>query len=229
MPSSTVASPKADLEGDNRWMDRHHLFSCEAKEAEPDVLWVGDSIIQNLVNSNIWERSFCQMHSLNFGIGGDRTEHVLWRLENGELQVMAPKVIVVHVGTNNHGDSPEDIAEGIKTICSVIRDKQPQAYLVVLTLLPRGHKPNPLRERNSAVNRLVGEQLRGNSRAQLVNIDAGFVQTDGTILHHDLYDYLHLTQKGYDKAFEPVNELLSQLLSEFEGDHVRTEAEGAAD
>jgi platelet-activating factor acetylhydrolase IB subunit beta/gamma len=71
--------------------------------------------------------------------------------------------------------------------------------------------------------------LQNNFRAQLVNIDAGFVQTDGTILHHDMHDYLHLTQKGYDKAFEPVNELLLQLLSESEDVNVRTEAEGAAD
>ncbi len=135
------------------------------------------------------------------------------------------------VGTNNHGDSPDDIAEGIRAICSLIRDKQPQAYLVVLTLLPRGHTPNPLRERNAAVNDLIKEQLKGNSRAQLVNIDSGFVNADGTISHHDMYDYLHLTQRGYDKAFEAVYDLLSQLFSEFESerDHVRTEAEGSAD
>ena len=66
-------------------------------------------------------------------------------------------------------------------------------------------------------------------RAQLVNIDANFVQADGTISHHDMHDYLHLTQKGYDKAFEPVNDLLIQLLTESETDHVRTEAEGAAE
>ena len=66
-------------------------------------------------------------------------------------------------------------------------------------------------------------------RAQLVNIDANFVQADGSISHHDMHDYLHLTQKGYDKAFEPVNDLLIQLLTESETDHVRTEAEGAAE
>ena len=68
-----------------------------------------------------------------------------------------------------------------------------------------------------------------NFRAQLVNIDANFVQADGSISHHDMHDYLHLTQKGYDKAFEPVNDLLIQLLTESETDHVRTEAEGAAE
>ena len=95
--------------------------------------------------------------------------------------------------------------------------------------MPRGHEPNPLRERNAEVNRLVTEQLKGNSRAQLIDIDPGFVQADSTISHHDMYDYLHLTQKGYDRAFEPVNELLIQLMSEFEGETKRTEAEGAAE
>ena len=118
---------------------------------------------------------------------------------------------------------------GIKAICSLVRDKQPQAYLVVTSLLPRGNRPNKLRDRNLKVNGLVSEILKGNSRAQLVNLDAGFVQADGSISHHDLFDYLHLSQKGYDRAFEPVNELLLQLLAEFESDSVRTEAEGAAD
>ncbi len=96
-------------------------------------------------------------------------------------------------------------------------------------MLPRGHRPNALRDRNGEVNRLVGEHLRGNSRAQLINIDPGFVQANGTISHHDMFDYLHLTQRGYERAFEPVNELLQQLLSEAESATVRTEAEGAAE
>lgn len=231
MPS-TVPTPVTDEQGDRRWMDMHQRFVNEAREGEPDILWIGDSLIQNLINSNIWERSFCQMHSLNFGVGGDRTETLLWRLQNGELEQMSPKVIVLLIGTNNHGDTAAEIAEGIEAIISLIRDKQPQAYLVVCTLLPRGHSPNPLRERNAEVNTRIADSLRGQSRIQLVNIDSptsrGFVQTDGTISHHDMHDYLHLTQKGYDKAFEPVNELLLQLLSEFDGEHVRTEAEGAS-
>lgn len=230
MTKSTVTSEGLpDQDGDHRWVDMHNRFCSEAREAEPDVLWVGDALIQDLVNSHIWERHFCQMHSLNFGIRGNRIEHVLWRLQNGELEVLSPKVVVLQIGSYNHGDSPDDIAEGIRTICNLIRDKQPQAFLVVLTLLPRGFTANPLRERNTAVNNLVADQLKGNSRAQMVNIDANFVQADGTISHHDMHDYLHLTQKGYDKAFEPVNDLLIQLLTESETDHVRTEAEGAAE
>merc|ERR1712032_1384966 len=71
--------------------------------------------------------------------------------------------------------------------------------------------------RNKRVNLLLGELAKGNSRLQLVNIDTGFVQVDQSISHHDMWDYLELTQKGYSKAFEPVNELLTQLISEMEG------------
>eukprot|EP00095_Tigriopus_kingsejongensis_P006905 maker-scaffold126_size328755-snap-gene-1.17 protein:Tk06905 transcript:maker-scaffold126_size328755-snap-gene-1.17-mRNA-1 annotation:"platelet-activating factor acetylhydrolase ib subunit gamma" len=228
LPRGAIAKAPVDVQGDQRWMSMHQRYVSEARESEPEILWIGDSIIQRLVNSNIWERSFCQMHSLNFGISGDRTETLLWRIENGELEGLAPKVIVVLVGTNNFDDSAEDTATAIETICSTIRNKQPQAYLVVLSLLPRGHSPNPLRERNAKVNSLIADYLRGNGRAQLINIDPGFIQADGTISHHDMLDFLHLTQKGYDRAFEPVNDLLQQLLSESESEIVRTEAEGAA-
>ncbi len=64
----------------------------EAGEREPDILWVGDDVVQQLANTQIWERIFCQMHSLNFGVSKDRTENLLWRLQNGELEGLAPKV-----------------------------------------------------------------------------------------------------------------------------------------
>jgi len=224
--SATTATSPPDVQGDDRWMSMHRRFLQEARDAEPEILWIGDSLIQNLSHSKIWEDSFCGMHSLNFGIGGDRTEHVLWRLENGELENLSPKIIVVLVGTNNHGDTPSEIAEGLKAICTVLRDQQPQAFVVLLSLLPRGHMPNPLRERNKEVNVMLEEYVKGNSKLQMVNIDTGFIQADSSISHHDMYDYLHLTQKGYFKAFEPVNELLTQLLQEMEGEIQRPETEG---
>jgi len=227
--SSVKSQCPEDLHGDDRWMSMHRRFLQEARDAEPDILWIGDSLIQNLTHSKIWETSFCAMHSLNFGIAGDRTENVLWRIENGELENLSPKIIVLLVGTNNHGDNPEQIADGLKAICTSIRDRQPKAFVVLLSLLPRGHQPNPLRERNKAVNEILEEHVKGNSKLQFVNIDTGFIQADNSISHHDMYDYLHLTQKGYEKAFEPVNELLSQLLQEMEGEVERPETEGSAD
>ena len=82
--------------------------------------------------TNNFTCSFCLMHSANFGISGDRTENVLWRLHNGELEDVSPKIIVLSVGQENYGDSPDTIAEGIRAICAFIRSKQPQAFLVLL-------------------------------------------------------------------------------------------------
>lgn len=227
--TSSVGKEGDDQYGDGRWLMMHQRFISEARDGEPEVLWVGDNLIQNLSSSRIWDSSFCLMHSANFGISGDRTENVLWRLHNGELEDVSPKIIVLSVGQENYGDSPDTIAEGIRAICAFIRSKQPQAFLVLLTLLPRGGPNSPLRARNERVNQLMAEYIKGNSRVQLVNIDTGFVQVDGSISHHDMFDYLSLTQKGYTKAFEPVNDLLTTLLQEMEGELGRTEAEGAAE
>ena len=71
---------------------QHQRFITEARDGEPEVIWIGDSLIQNLVNSRIWDSSFCLMHSVNFGISGDTTDNILWRLHNRELEDVAPKV-----------------------------------------------------------------------------------------------------------------------------------------
>ena len=82
---------------------QHQRFISEARDGEPEVVWIGDSLIQNLFNSRIWDSSFCLMHSVNFGIAGDRTENVLWRLQNGELEDVAPKVCLdIHQQSKLH-------------------------------------------------------------------------------------------------------------------------------
>ena len=147
---------------------------------------------------------------------------------------------MVHIGTNNHGNTAEQVAEGIETIVTLISEKQPQAYIVVLVsiiaedalrtdfyslflhfsfiypqkLLPRGQNPNPLREKNQEINERLERLLSPVPKTQLVSIDPGFVLPDGCISHHDMYDYLHLTRQGYQRAFDSVYDLLLQLLSE---------------
>jgi len=93
------------------------------------------------------------------------------------------------------------------------------------TLLPRGQNPNLLRDRNTEVNRLVHSKVSAVPKCEIVEINKGFIQPDGTISHHDMHDYLHLTNSGYSKAFEPVYELLLQLLSEGETEKDLTPSE----
>lgn len=92
-------------------------------------------------------------------------------------------------------------------------------------LLPRGQQPNPLRERNSSVNELVRRKLQGKPRVQSVSCEKGLVGADGTISHHDMPDYLHLSDTGYRKAFEPLHDLLFQLLTEGEEEKDLTPSE----
>lgn len=217
MNVAAVPSIRVDEDGDNRWMTIHQRFVEETKEREPEVLFVGDSLIAHLIYTEVWKTLFAPLHPLNFGISGDQTQNVLWRLSNGELDNIKPKVVVLLVGTNNHGHTPEMIASGIMAIVDLLREKQPQAHVVVMSLLPRGRYVNPLRERNSRVNEFLEQkmsQLPSPGRVQLVKSDSGFVQADGSISHLDLYDYLHLSPQGQRKVFEPVHDLLVQLLAE---------------
>ncbi len=119
------------------------------------------------------------------------------------------------MGTHNVHPS-EEVAEGILEIVKEIRNRHPETYIVIPSLLPRGHFPNKLREKNEKVNLLLKEKCSGLHKVQMVDIDKGLVQSDGTISHHDLYDYLNPTNAGCKKLFEPVWDLLNQILNENE-------------
>jgi hypothetical protein len=98
------------------WMSRHERFVAQAKRGNIDILFMGDSITDNWRSkgSNVWNEYYAPRHAANFGIGGDRTQHVLWRVENGELDGIHPKVTVLMIGTNNSkSDSADDIARAI--------------------------------------------------------------------------------------------------------------------
>uniref|UniRef100_A0A0K8RFV3 Putative attractin and platelet-activating factor acetylhydrolase n=1 Tax=Ixodes ricinus TaxID=34613 RepID=A0A0K8RFV3_IXORI len=114
-------------------------------------------------------------------------------------------------------DSPEAVAEGVQACTKAIRKRLPNAQVVVLKLLPCGQKANARREQRLQVNNLLSRALKGQPGVQLVDLDPGFVRPDGTISHHDMFDFNHLSKQGYKAAFEPLAELLAQLLREAAG------------
>ncbi|XP_006824231.2 platelet-activating factor acetylhydrolase IB subunit alpha1-like [Saccoglossus kowalevskii] len=152
------------------------------------------------------------MHSLNFGTGGDATQHILWRMQNGELNNFKPKVVVLLAGTNNHGHTAEQVTGGIKAIVDTISEKQPQAQIIVLSLPPRGQTHNPLRVKNQKVNESLPAVLKSVPNTTFLDCDPGFVQADGTIDHNDMYDYLHFTKRAYEKYCTPLYEALTNIL-----------------
>ncbi|KAF2367548.1 SGNH hydrolase-type esterase domain [Trinorchestia longiramus] len=207
-----IPTPVDDLHGDGRWLSMHQHFVNQARDLEPDVVMVGDSMLANLQITELWENWFAPLHTMNLSVGGDATQHVLWRLHNGELECIQPKVIVVLVGTNNHEHSAEQVAEGIMEVCKVLREKQPHADIVLLALLPRGEKPNPLREKHDKINEILAEDSKKIDRLQMLNLGRDLLQADGTLSHRDMYDYLHLNHRGYRRVFQPLHELLTQML-----------------
>lgn len=225
MNPCTIPTPQKDIDGDDRWISIHRRFVSDCREKDADVIFLGDGILETLQFTQMWNQFFAPLHCLNFSIRDDLVQNTLWRIHNGELEYVRPKIIVLHVGTNNTNDSAEETAEGILEIVRAIREKLSEVYIVLPTLLPRGHLPNDLRTRNTKINGIVQSRSAGLRKVQIVAIDKGMVQVDGTISHHDMYDYLHLTNAGSKKAFEPVYDLCSQILAEYEPEKDLTPSE----
>ncbi|XP_059161275.1 platelet-activating factor acetylhydrolase IB subunit alpha1-like [Physella acuta] len=114
------------------WMLMHNSFISEGKQQQPEVVLLGDSLIANMCLSPLWQQMFEPLNCLNLGIGGDTTENVLWRIQNGEFDNIQPKVIAILVGTNNVDHSADRVVEGILDIVRALRVKQPSSHIIVM-------------------------------------------------------------------------------------------------
>ncbi len=197
-----VAAEKFDPDGkvNPGFAAAHASFVKTAKEGKAELVFLGDSITAGWNGSKpIWEKAFGACKPVNFGIGGDRTQHVLWRITNGELDGIKPKAVVLMIGTNNSGnDSAEGIAKGITVIVKTIREKQPQAKILLLAVFPRGEKasPNPQRDKLKEVNATIAK-LDDGKNIHFLDIGGKFLQPDGSLTKDIMPDFLHLTAAGY--------------------------------
>ncbi|MGH7133582.1 MAG: GDSL-type esterase/lipase family protein [Phycisphaerales bacterium] len=209
----TPADIKGEPRNDDWWKKMHEQFLTRTKQGaekgDIGVVFLGDSITQGWggEGKDAWARNFARLNAVNYGIGGDRTTHVLWRVQNGELDGLAlpkagsaPKVVVLMIGTNDAGGNiePETIAAGIKACVAAIRAKLPQTKVLLLAVLPRSEKPDELRERCRRTNELAKDVADGKN---VIWQDdwAKFVKEDGTIDKAIMPDVLHLSPAGYDR------------------------------
>lgn len=192
----------------------HEKFVGIAKEGKAQLVFLGDSITAGWNgNKEIWDKAFGPYEPANFGIGGDRTQHVLWRITNGELDGIKPKACVLMIGTNNSGsDSAEGIAKGITKIVATIREKQPQAKILLLAVFPRGEKPdNPGRNKLTEVNQIVSK-LDDGKHVFYLDIGAKFTQPDGSLTKEIMPDFLHLSPAGYQIWADAIKDKLAELM-----------------
>lgn len=223
---AAVAAPKIDKEKkpDAGFIKKHESFVEIAKKGGVDVLFLGDSITAGWAGAGkeVWAKSIAPLKAANFGIGGDRTQHVLWRITNGELEGISPKAVVLMIGTNNSGNNtPEQIAEGITVIVKTLREKLPKARILLLAVFPRGAKNDKtlevtpaegLQPKIEAINKIIAK-LDDGASVQVLDIGPKFLDEKKGLPKAIMPDFLHLSPKGYEIWAEAIKEPLAKMLA----------------
>lgn len=198
------------------WNARHEQYLARAKEGKCDLLFLGDSITEGWGNNDTWKKLYAPRNAVNFGIGGDTTQNVHWRITNGELEGLAPKAIVLMIGTNNFGlqnDQPADVARGVEALLKQLRTKLPESQILLLGIFPRDAKPDTdFRKRIAATNELLAK-LAG-EKITYLDLGSKFLGEDGTLPKEIMPDALHLSPKGYEIWGAGLEESLKKLLGE---------------
>lgn len=203
---------------DGSAMELHQKFLARAEQGEIDLLFLGDSITQGWNDNAVWKRYYGNRNAANFGIGGDRTQHVLWRLANGEIAGISPRLVVLMIGTNNIGqNSPEEIAEGVRTIVETLKSGLPETRILLLGVFPRGvTRTAGLEEdgqdpRVAQVNELIAP-LGETERVTYLDIGESFLDEAGNIPRDLMPDFLHLSQRGYRVWAESIEPTVWMLM-----------------
>lgn len=219
-PDVAVCKTNKDGTPDAKFIKRHESYVAEAKKGNVDLLLMGDFLTddwrgtpKNGVKA-IFDKAFGNYRPANFGQGGDHTQHVLWRLQNGELEGITPKVMMLMIGGTNgsNGDAPEKIAAGIAAIIQTTRQKSPTTKILLLSVLPRAEKSGGLRNRHTSVNGLLSKLDDNGKTVKYLDISDRFVQPDGTISKEVMPDFVHLSERGYQIWAGAVEAALKEMM-----------------
>ena len=230
-PKAYEPAPKVDKDGNiqKAFSDKHNKYLARAKQGDVELLFLGDSITEGWSKApEVWKKYYADKYkTANFGISGDRTQHVLWRIENGELEGIKPKVTVIMIGTNNNGssniDSPEDIAKGIERIVKEVREKTGSKVLL-LAIFPRGpseEKAAKARANLKQVNSIISK-LDDGTNVRYLDFWDKWIAPDVTdpstqpahkpIAKEIMRDALHPSPAGYQIWAENMDPLLTEMM-----------------
>lgn len=216
----SIAAPK---QGSARFFELHESFLKRGKAGPIGVLFLGDSITEGWTKApHIWEHYFGKYQPANFGIGGDRTQHVIWRIENGELNGISPKVVVLMLGTNNTGDNTaEEIAAADRKIVRLIQQHLPETKILLLAIFPRGPRkskdgtPEPWEKKMAIIHAVNADlaTLDDGKKIRFLDINARFLANDGmTVPNIIMPDQLHPNAAGYQLWAEAIQPMLGEMM-----------------
>jgi lysophospholipase L1-like esterase len=185
---------------DEHHVDKHGKIISAIRTAEIDVVFLGDSITRRWEdNADLWEKYFARFKPFNMGVGADCIQNVKWRILNGEIDGISPKLLVLLIGTNNLADNTErEIADGIADLVGIIRKKLPATKILSLGIFPRrpDEHSNDYNEKIRAVNCILSAELP-KSGALFEDVGGILLDKDGQANLSLMPDGLHLDHNGY--------------------------------
>jgi len=197
---------------------RHKELVKLAQAGGVDLMFIGDSITefwQRPAGKTIWATNFAPLKAANFGISGHATQNVLWRLQNGELEGIHPKVVVLLIGTNNMGDKPADIALGVKVIITEIQQRSPGTRILLMGIFPRSADvTNSFRTKTKETNTILETYASPDDPTQVIFLDIGekFLNADGSMNKDLMPDTLHPSEKGYQVWADGILDTVKKML-----------------
>jgi lysophospholipase L1-like esterase len=211
--SATKPEPRKD----DWWQERHAQMNERVKQGNADLLFIGDSITHGWEGEGapIWEQYYADRNAVNLGIGGDQTQHVLWRLENGNIDGLSPKLAVIMIGTNNHGaNSAEEISEGVTAIVRKLRNELPEMKILLLGIFPRTDVPQELQDKLKKVNTLIAD-LAADKMVTFFDMGRFFLDDAGVLPASVMPDLLHPNAAGYKIWAEAIEPYIAELMGEY--------------
>jgi lysophospholipase L1-like esterase len=213
--TAILAAPGAECRGaaagwgeGKDWFSQFEDINRMGSERQADLVLLGNSITQSWGGDGrtvysavpeLWDSLFKPLHALNFGISGDQTQHILWRIQNGNFNKVKPRVVALEIGVNNFGvHSAKEVAAGIQNIIKALQKKVPSAKILLFGPLPAGTtKEDPLRSKYREVHQIIRGFHNGKS-VYYQNLDALFIRPDGGLVEGlTATDGIHLTAAGY--------------------------------
>jgi lysophospholipase L1-like esterase len=221
-PIDSAAVPAPRTDANSRLA--HDQLVAKANAGGIDLYFLGDSITRRWgctdpqwaeMMAN-WKQNFYGWNAGNFGWGGDRIQNILWRMQNGELDGVNPRVIVIQAGTNNVGNRPggeskvRDILKGFDALIATCRQKAPTAKIVLTAVFPRNDNMTVLPEIQQINDALA--KLADNQTIFFLNVNDKLADSDGKLYDGMTIDRLHLGVKGYQVWADGLNPILTKLL-----------------
>jgi len=197
------------------WMERHESMNTKARQGKIDLIYIGDSIVQRYegVGKHVWDHYYASRNALNLGISGDRTQHVIWRLDHGNIEGINPKLAIVMIGQNNGGhNTASEIAEGVTEVVKIIRTKLPKTKILLLGIFQRREKPTPERAVLAEANTIISKLA--DTSTSYMDINSVFVQPDGMIPASLMPDFEHPSELGFKRWAEAIEAKVAELMED---------------